>query len=260
MIYLIVKKNYLKLLRKVGEYYSTVIVNDNYLLFDTIKENNIIIFNAVNISNENFVENRELPELLNTKVEYNYPKILLFSNSNKLISLYDENQLSIANYKHNKVEKNNKKISKKLEINCHSKLNPKIIKYSNIYSESYHPSHLFDDSSKYYCSGIDSNKNNNYIEIDLCCDYFLEELTLVFHDSYLDCIPKNCSLKIFDNKKNQIVEFKFSNKEEEKKVIEINEITRYILFEFNDNFGGKYIVIKKFQFKGKILSDINYAK
>ena len=199
-----------------------------------------------------------MPELLNTKVEYNYPKILLFSNSKKLISLYDENQLSIANYKHNKIEKNNKIISQKLEIYYHSELTPKIIKYSNIYSESYHPSHLFDaDSSDYYyCSGICSNKGNNYIEIDLCCDYFLEKLTLVFHESYLDCIPKNCSLIIFDNKKNKIVELKFSNKEENKKVIEINEIAKSILFDFNDNFGGNYIIMKRIKFQGNILNDI----
>ena len=43
---------------------------------------------------------------------------------------------------------------------------------------------------------------------------------------------------------------------EKKKVIEINEIARSILFDFNDNFGGNYIIMKKIKFHGKILNDI----
>ena len=39
--------------------------------------------------------------------------------------------------------------------------------------------------------------------------------------------------------------------------MEINEITRYILFDFKDNLGGDYIIIKKLKFEGKILSDID---
>ena len=60
-------------------------------------------------------------------------------------------------------------------------------------------------------------------------------------------------------KKNDIIrQINFINsKKELYKKIEINEITRYILFDFKDNLGGDYIIIKKLKFEGKILNDID---
>ena len=72
IIYLI-ESNIYWLIKMKNEYYSNIIANDKYLLFDTIKENNIIQFNVIDLSNKTLIENNNITELLNTKVEYNYP-------------------------------------------------------------------------------------------------------------------------------------------------------------------------------------------
>ena len=260
IIYLIERKNIL-LLKKKYEYYSNIIINDKYLLFDKIKEDNIIQFNIINLSNKEF-ENNEVTELLNTKLEYNYPEILLFSNTNKIITLYEKNQLGIINLKLQKEiigeDDNNNKKFKEIAINSKSKLNPKVVEYSNIYSESYNPLYLLDDSSYYFCSNSDYNKSKTYFKLDFCCDFFLEEIKIIYHNDYEDCIPKDCSIQIYDNNMNMIRQINFENsKKDSKTKIEIKEITRYLLFEFKNNLGGDYIIIKKLKFEGKILSDID---
>ena len=261
LIYLIENNNNFMLLNQKYEYYSNIIANDKYLLFDNIKDNNIIQFNIIDLSNKTYIESNEITELLNTKLEYNYPKILLFSNTNKIISLYENNQICIINLKLqqdiiNENEKNNN--GENLKINSYSRLNPKITELSNIYSDSYSPIYLLDDSSYYYCSSRDYNKSLTYFKIDLCCDYFIDKLIITYHDDYKDCIPKNCRIKIYDNKKNDIRQIDFINsKNYLNEKIDVNEIIRYIVFEFNENLGGDYIIIKKLKFEGKILNDIN---
>ena len=132
----------------------------------------MIQYNIIDLSNKIFIENNEITELLNIKLEYNYPKVVLFSNINKIISIYDNNQLAIINFKYQKdIINTNDKEYLNIKINSHSKLTPKILHYSNIYSESYNPLYLFDDSSYYYCSGDDYDKNKKEFELDFCCDY-----------------------------------------------------------------------------------------
>ena len=189
--------------------------------------------------------------------------MLLFSNENKIIALYEKNQLGIINLKIQQDNTNEKENDKKqniqeIKINSQSNLRPKITEYSNIYSESYNPLYLLDDNSYYFCTTSEFNKSKNYFKLDFCCDFFLEEIKIIYHDNYVDCIPKNCSIIIY-NKKNDIIrQINFINsKKKLYEKIEINEITRYILFDFKDNLGGDYIIIKKLKFKGKILSDID---
>ena len=233
-------------------------INIYYLIILKI----IIQFNIIDLSNKALIESNEITELLNTKLEYNNPKILLFSTTNKIISLYENNQICIIDLKlqqdninENENEKNNN--AEKLKINSYSKLSPKITELSNIYSDSYSPIYLLDDSSYYYCSSSDFNKSLNYFKIDLCCDYFLDKLRIIYHNDYKDCIPKNCRIKIYDSKNDNIRQIDFINsKEKYHENIEINEITRYIVFEFKENLGGDYIIIKKLKFEGKILNDI----
>ena len=263
IIYLIEENNGILLLKKEYKYYSNIITNDRYLLFDSIKENNIIQFNIIDLLNKTFIGSNEITELLNSKIEYNYPKMLLLSNNNKIIVLYEKNQLGIINLKIqqdniNEKENNKEQNIQEIKINSQSNLSPKITEYSNIYSESYNPLYLLDDSSYYFCTTSEFNKGKNYFKLDFCCDLFLEEIKIIYHYDYKDCIPKNCSIIIYNKKKDIIRQINFINsKEELNEKIEINEITRYILFDFKDNLGGDYIIIKKLKFEGKILSDID---
>ena len=263
IIYLIEENDDILLLKKKYEYYSNIIANDKYLLFDSIKEHNIIQFNIIDLLKKTFIGNNEITELLNSKIEYNYPKMLLFSNNNKIIALYEKNQLGIINLKIqqdniDEKENNKKQNIKEIKINSQSNLGQKITEYSNIYSESYNPLYLLDDSSYYFCTTSEFNKSKNYFKLDFCCDFFLEEIKIIYHNDYEDCIPKNCNITVY-NKKNDIIrQINFINsKKELYKKIEINEITRYILFDFKDNLGGDYIIIKKLKFEGKILNDID---
>ena len=96
--------------------------------------------------------------------------------------------------------------------------------------------------------------------------YFLEEINIIYHDPYKDCIPINCNLIIYDNKKILLkllistIELKTNLIYIWIKKIEVNEIARIISFTFKGNLGGDYIIIKKIKFKGEILDDFNYLE
>jgi hypothetical protein len=124
-----------------------------------------------------------------------------------------------------------------------------IIDYSNLYSDSYHPSTLFGYCSDYYYC---SEGKSAYFELDFSYEYYITKIEIYYNDSYLDCIPKNYDVQIFDNKKREINKFEFKNSskisEEDR---EINEMVRYMKFIFKDNFGRSYIIIKRIDFEYK---------
>ena len=247
------------LLKKKYKYFSNILINEDYLLFDTIKENNIIQFSFIDLSNGLINENQEINDLLNLKFEYNYPKIILFSKLNKFIYLYDVNQLCIIDYifkeKENKDEKakpNNKKIINGLKI-LKKNVIIKIIEHSGLYSDSYHPLNLFNNSSYYYCSNRGANQ---FFELDFSNEYFLLKYDITYNNSNKNCIPKKYIVQIYDNKKREINKFEFINTEKKNETRKINEMARYIRFNFLENFGGNYIIIQKMNFTYKNLYDI----
>lgn len=138
--------------------------NDNYILFDQIR-NNKIQFTCINLTkssiDENNEENKELIELLNFNINIKYPKILL-SYKNIFIHLFEENQLCLVKYKLNKI--NNIKSIPANNINeiklIHKndeKIIPKNINFSSIYNDKYDTSRLFMDKL-YYCSDYGKNQ------------------------------------------------------------------------------------------------------
>ena len=248
------------LIKEKYNYYSSIIINDQYLLFDVLSDRSRIQFSFINLFNSSLVKNNEINEILNLRVEMNNPKIMLFTGINNFISFYDENQLCYIDYKLE--EENNIKDEQKNESNVIKKINiikrymnENIINYSKLYSGSYHPSNLFNYlSDYYYCSEGPSA----YFEIDFSYEFFISKIEFYYNDSYLDCIPKNYNIQIYDNKKREINRFDFKNiAKVTNETREINEMGRYMRFNFIDNFGGNYIIIKRIYFKYNKFYDIS---
>lgn len=85
------------LIKNKYNYYSNIVINDNYLLFDVNKNNNIeYIF--INLLNNLEVAQSELGELFNFKIDNNYPTFLSFNNENKICILYEKNQICVADF------------------------------------------------------------------------------------------------------------------------------------------------------------------
>ena len=210
--------------------------------------------------NDNFkTKNHELNALFNFKIEDNIPKFLL-SYKNIFISVYENNQITLINYKINMKETKNyeKEKIKKIEINKNrnTKLIPKVSGYSNIYSDKYHPDYLFSNElNYYYCS---SDNLEAYFELDFSQEYYFTEFKILFSKTYYDCRPKTYKVQAFDYKKRLINEFLFSNKENDKleKINVLNNQARYLKFIFTENFGGDYYVIKKIEFSNYFLDNI----
>ena len=135
--------------------------------------------------NDNFKSiDHKLNALFNFKIDDNIPKFLL-SYNNLFLSVYENNQITLINFKLLDVKRKNiiKEKMPKIEINKNEKreLIPKVTNYSDIYSEKYHPNYLFSYSSdKYYCSSDAYNKH--YFELDFSQEYFiLLDLKYYFH-------------------------------------------------------------------------------
>ena len=246
------------LIKEKYNYYSNIIVNDKYLLFDILKDRSKIQLSFINLFNSSLIANHEINDELDIRIEPNNPKIMLFKGMNKYICFYEENQLCYIDYK---LEDENKFKDEEQTVNNNNLIkywrnyiHEKIINYSNLYSDSYHPSNLFRwGSDYYYCS----EGKNAYFELDFSYEYYVSKIEINYNDSYLDCIPKNYCIQIFDNKKREINKFDFENKSKiSKETREINEMVRYMKFVFKDNFGGSYIIIKRIYFEYKELYNI----
>ena len=250
----IVENSRIYLLKKKYNYFCNIVANDKYLLFDNIKEN-IVQFSFIDLSNNLNEENHELKTLFNFKVDNFYPKIFLFNTQYKFINIYENNQLCIVDYKLNEKEKkdehndeNNFKNIIRIEIKQLYKrqIIPKIIEHSKILKNEYHPSMLFSDKS-YYSSDKGSK---HYIYMDFSKDYYFVNFDIIFHEKYLDCSPKKYIVQLYDSKKREINKLIFISKEKVlNDVKNLNEVARYIKFNFTENFGGKNIVIKNMKFK-----------
>lgn len=85
------------LIKNKYNYYSNIVINDNYLLFDENKNNNIEYI-LINLLNNLEVAQNELGELFNFKIDNNYPTFLSFNNENKICILYEKNQICVADF------------------------------------------------------------------------------------------------------------------------------------------------------------------
>ena len=124
-------------------------------------------------------------------------------------------------------------------------ITPKKIKHSGIYDDWYHPKNLFIEKS-YYCS---KKGTKQYIEFEFDDEYYFLKFEIIFHEKYNDCIPNYYSIKINDFKKRRINSLVYETKKNVLNYIEnIDEKCKYIRFNFNDNYGGDFIIIKKMKF------------
>ena len=86
--------------------------------------------------------------------------------------------------------------------------------------------------------------------LDFSQEYYFTGFEILFSQTYYNCKPKTYKVQTFDNKKRITNEFTFINEKKDKlkKIIELNKQARYLKFNFNENFGGEYFVIRKIYF------------
>jgi hypothetical protein len=244
------------LLNKKYKYYSNVVSNNKYLLFDNIKDNHPI-FSLINLNNLSKEKDNNLLELMNIKIDNNKPKSLLSNDFKTFVYLYENNQLCIDEYILNDKLDNaiNLKNIKIINIIRNSLIIPDIASFSKCYGKDYEPKNLFKEH-KYYCSNTSSN---HYILFKFATEYFISDFTMTYHSSCLKCKPQNFRVIIMDEKKNIINIENFCNKtislKEENYAI--NNKGRYIKLELLDNFGGEYIMIKDIIFYCSCIDSIS---
>ena len=133
----------------------------------------------INLFNSSPVEYDNFKEIFKFKISFNIPKITTLNNCNKLVLIYENNQICIIDFNPLNVSSNNIEKDKNIintneaiiknnikEINIKSigPLIPKAMKYSEVYSSSYGPSNLFTKTESYYCSS--SNEPQHFIQLD----------------------------------------------------------------------------------------------
>ena len=246
------------LLKKTIKYYSSIAIDNNYLLHDKI-ENDKLEFSFINLTNLENKENNDLIELLNFKINYNIPKIILTQEFKKIISIYDNNQLSIADYKYNNIYNNENNLIIN-EINLiqdnNSEIVPPSSSYFSAYDDEYTPNKLFIEND-YYCSK--SNGNNENIMFDFEKEYWFNKVIVEYVDKYKTSRIKNLNVLIYDNKKRFIDKFVYNNINQDLNSFNfaLNSKCRYIKFEFIENYGGDYFIIGKIRFNTEEIYSIN---
>ena len=236
------------LLSKTFNYHSNIAIDNNYLLFDKI-ENNELQFSFIDLSNFSNTENKELIELLNFKINYNIPKIIFNEGFKKFITLYDNNQLCILDYIYEKEFKNqdNIQINKiNLKLDNKSEIIPPQSEFSSVYNNDYKVENLFLEKD-YYCSK--TNKNESIL-FDFEKEYYFKSINISYIDKYKKGRLKKFNLIILDKEKRLINKIDYSVDK-----LECNNLNvpadnkgRYLKFEFLENFGEEYFVIGKMKF------------
>ena len=261
-VYIIeIKDNYdFYLLKKSFNYFSNIVANDKYLLFDEKNENNLN-FSLIDLSNFSKNENSKIIQLLKIEIE-NIPKISANQNFKKMVQLYDNNQLCIMDYNYD--EKNNEVINidnkeNIMKINL-SKDNKKEIEtssitYSSVYrgKEQYHPIYLF-KKEKYFCSESNSKE---YIIFNFKRNYYFLGFKMNFCESNKESRPKNFNVTILDIKERVIKKFYFTHDNVENKIFEgkLNSKGAILRIDFLENFGKSYFMIERMY----IYADVIYS-
>ena len=280
--YILAKKGDTYLIKGDFKYYSNIIGKNEYIFFDIINKSNIE-FSMINLLNNLSTEKNAFNELFHFQIPFNIPKIISLNNNNKYLLLYEQNQMCIIDFNHSdKIEKKEELDNEKLNnenankdnnnnINENSTLTPNLIKeivikrigplvpkvrkHSEIYSDSYAPSNLFDYSDNYFCSSSDSS--NHFIELEFEKEYNLSYFKLICYEKETRCRLKKYSMKLFDEKLKLINELEFFGKKENSEEIKfIGEKAKFIVINFLENFTGKYFIIKNIEFYS--FDEINY--
>ena len=246
--------NIFSILNKKLTYYLNFIANDNYLLYDNIKDNELL-FSLINLSDLSNEKNNNLLQSFNYKIDNNIPKLLTSNSFKDFIFLYDNNQLCIDEYiLYNEINIKKNKNIKKINIKKNELIIPFIEDSSEVYSKDYDASKLFSEDNYYYCS---KNNSKQFIIFDCKTEYYFKSFKITYY-SKNNCQPKNFIVTILDNKKKIINIHKFCNEnnDELENTYEIQNKGRYIKFDILDNFGGDYIIIKKLKFNVYIIDSI----
>jgi len=262
----IIESNKFLLLKEYYNYYDFVTTNDNYLLFNQIINNKVqftfisLTKSSINVNNGG---NKDLIELLNFNIDINSPKILL-SNSNIFIHLFEQNQLCLVKYKLNKINNiENLSTSNINEIKLIQKnkkiIIPEISTSSSLYNIKYDAMNLFTDNL-YYCSDIGKAQNLKFTFND---EYYFTDIKFEYHEDYLNCRPKKFSIEISDKKNRCIKMIKIENEDDSNnlsEIIDLNESGKYIELNISDNYGGRFIIIKRIYFSSCIINIIKNEK
>lgn len=267
--FLLEKNDDIYLIKDKYNYHSNILENNNYLLFDTIKDDKLE-YNAIHLSSNSFLENNIYKEIFNFKISYNIPKILSINNYNKFLFLYENNQISIVdyhsldkaeilNYIDNYQKNNNNLITKcistiqknieEIIIKKKGALIPEIIKFSDAYSSSYEPKYLFTKDENYYYCSLDNSEHFIHFDFSKEYNFSYAKVIFLFDNSLINCIPKIFSVELYNNdyKLSNVLQFKCKN-DKAFEIIFLRDKARYIHFIFKKNFGGDYFIIKKIEF------------
>ena len=238
------------LLKKSFNYFSNIVVNDNYLLFDEKNLNNINFF-FIDLSNFLNNENAKIIQLLNFKID-NYPQIIVNQNFKKMVHLYENNQLCIMdyNYEDENIEDNKINNGNIMKIKLSKDYENEILPFkhfsSSIYSDKYSTRELFRKES-YFCSKTNSNENITFIFKQ---NYYFSGFRMLFCNDYKKGSPKKFKVTIYDIKQRPIKTYNFVNDYVENTSYEgkLNKIGAYLKFDFSENFGYYYYTIERMYF------------
>ena len=127
---------------------------------------------------------------------------------------------------------------------------PEISTSSSIYNIKYDVINLF-TNNLYYCSHYGKVQDLKFTFDD---EYHFTNIKFEFHEDFLNCRPKNFSIEISDKKRRCINTFKIENENNNNlsETINLNESGKYIELNISDNYGGKFIIIKRIHFIASI--------
>ena len=243
-------------------YYSSALGDNNYLLIDNIKNNNLI-FTLINLDNYTIENNfgHDLCQVLNFKIDNNPPKIYLAKNFKKLIYLYeDDNQIGLINIKLSKTleQQNNNKINFKISLkkDNNSEIIPSIHEYSSLYDNDndYSPERLLTEKG-YFCT---KGNSNEFITFKFDKEYCFYKIVIIVPVKYKKAGLREFKISYYDIQgifiKSKI--YKIDNSTCNDFTININEKGAYIKFELISNFGEDYFCIERIKFFADIIHSL----
>ena len=232
-------------------YHTSAIADNNYLLFDNIKDNNLnfVLINLDDYCIENNIE-YDFCRLLNFKINNEPPMIYLTQNFSKFIYLYeDNNQIGIINLKLNKqLEQNNNELINKIDLkrDNQTEIIPIVYQFSSIYNNDYNSEKVLKEEG-YYCT---KTNKNEFITFKFDKEYCFTRYDITFPDRYKKARLKEYNLKIYDINEKLINTYNFSNDDSEisYRWAILDDKGAYIKFELSKNFEEDYFCIKRIQF------------
>ena len=237
------------LVNKSFKYYSSAIADNNYLLFDNIKNNNLN-FSLINLDNYNIENNFEYDfcGLFNFKLNDEPPKLYLTQNFSKFIYLCeDNNQIGIINL-NKQLKQNNNEFINKIDLKRDNKTEiiPIVYQFNSKYDDDYNPEKVLKEEG-YYCS---KSNQNEFITLKFDKEYWFTRIDITFPDKYKKARLKEYNLKIFDINGKLINTYNFSNSSSEyiSCYIKLDVKGAYLKFELLKNFGDDYFCIQRIQF------------